>query len=182
MIEEQADIDYAPDGFSALHMAKKNHYDVIVSDISMPYLDGIKLVSEFSKKHYDIPFLLITGNLEDKMTSEAFQAGVYNVLQKPFKINELLEKIELAIELHNSEKVSKIDEQERAHIYNMLKMYYYDVEKIILLIQHFQIPASCVQEEIAKKASVGKCIFDDLQNLKYYTASGNAPKKGNFRV
>lgn len=174
-LSPKIELDYAPDGFTALHMVKKNGYDVIISDIEMPHLDGIRLLSEFGKKHYDIPFILISGNLEDKHTSEAFQAGAYNVLQKPFKIEDLLEKIELAIDIQLSEKVSHITEQERAHIYNMLKMYYYDVEKIILLIQHFQLPVSFVQEEIKKKEQIGKCIFDDLQNLKYYTRteSGN---------
>lgn len=168
MEDPYVEIDYAPDGFSALHMAKKAVYDAIICDIQMPHLDGIKLLSEFSKKHYDIPFILISGHLEDKITSDAFQAGAYNVLQKPFQVTDLLEKIELAIDLQKSEKVSEISDQERAHIYNMLKMYYYDVEKIILLIQHFQIPVSYVQDEIKKKAQIGKCIFDDLQNLKYY--------------
>jgi CheY-like chemotaxis protein len=164
-------VDYAPDGFTALHMAKKNQYDAIICDIQMPYLDGIKLVAEFTKKHYDIPFILISGHLEDKITSEAFQVGAYNVLKKPFKVEDLLEKVERAIALQKSEKIGDISEQERAHIYNMLKMYYYDVEKIILLIQHFQIPVSYVQDEIKKKSQIGKCIFDDLQNLKYYTRS-----------
>lgn len=171
----KVELDYAPDGFSALHMAKKNVYDAILCDIQMPHLDGIKLVGEFAKKHYDIPFIMMSGFLEDKTTSEAFQVGAYNVLKKPFNLPELLEKVELAINLQRSEKISDITEQERAHIYNMLKMYYYDVEKIILLIQHFQIPVSFVQEEIKKKAQIGKCIFDDLQNLKYYsrTERGN---------
>ncbi len=162
-------LDYAPDGFTALHMAKKKTYDAIICDIQMPHLDGIKLVQEFSKKHYDVPFIMISGKVEDKNTSEAFQVGAYNILQKPFRIEDLLEKIDLAIDLQHSEKVSEIDEQERAHIYNMLKTYYYDVEKIILLIQHFQIPVSFVQEEMKKKAQIGKCIFDDTQNLKYFT-------------
>jgi len=173
------EIDYAPDGFTALHMTKKSDYDAIVCDIQMPHLDGIRLVGEFSKKHYHIPFIMISGQLEDKETSEAFQAGAYNVLKKPFRITDLLEKIELAVKLEHSERVSDIGEQERAHIYNMLKMYYYDVEKIILLIQHFQIPISTVQEEIKKKEQIGKCIFDDIQNLKYYTRMEHG--HGNLR-
>lgn len=175
--EHKIEVDYAPDGFSALHMVKKNQYDAIISDIQMPYLDGIRLVGEFTKKHYDIPFILISGHLEDKITSEAFQSGAYNVLEKPFQVSDLIEKIELAIKLQKSEKVSELSEQERAHIYNMLKMHYYDVEKIILLIQHFQIPVSFVQEEIKKKDEMGKCIFDDLQNLKYYTRTDNGNLK-----
>lgn len=168
-IEDKALCDYAPDGFSALQMIKKNKYDAIICDIFMPYLDGVKLISEFTKKHYNIPFILVTGDLQEKVASEAFQAGAYNVLQKPFKVSELLEKVELAIQLNKAEQgTSEFTEQEQAHIYNMLKMYYYDVEKIILLIRHFQIPMSYVQEEIEKKAQMGRCIFDDLQNLKYF--------------
>ena len=174
-VEQKMFLDYAPDGFSALHMVRNTKYDIIICDVYMPYLDGIKLLTEFTKKHYDIPFILITGSLEEKVTSEAFQAGAYNVLQKPFKFSDLFEKIELAITLHQSEKITDFTEQEKAHTYNLLKTYYYDVEKIMLLIQHFRIPISSVQEEIAKKARMGKCIFDDLQNLKYY----HSPEKPN---
>lgn len=172
-LHSKMDLDYAPDGFTALHMSKKYSYDAIVCDIQMPHLDGIKLVSEFAKKHYDIPFIMISGEIEKDTAAEALQVGAYNVLQKPLDPHTLLEKIELAIELRQTEKISSSsNEQERAHIYNMLKMYYYDVEKIILQIQHFQIPLSRVQEEIKKKRYTGKCMFDDLQNLKYYSKNG----------
>lgn len=161
-------MDYAPDGFSAIHMVKKEHYDLILCDIYMPYIDGIKLLAEFSRKHLNIPFIMISGNIEEKVSRDALHAGAYNLMEKPIKIDELLIKIEKAIELHKSEKISSIEDQEKAHIYNTLKMYYYDVEKIWLSIQHFQIPFSCVQEELDKKNRTGKCIFDDLQNLKYF--------------
>jgi DNA-binding response OmpR family regulator len=162
-------LDYAPDGFSALHMVKKERYDIVICDIYMPYIDGLKLLSEFTRKHLDIPFILISGNVEEKISREALHAGAYNVLEKPLNMEELLEKIDKAVELNKSEKMANGNDQEKAHIYNMLKMYYYDVDKIILSIQHFQIPLAFVQDELEKKTRTGKCIFDDLQNLKYFT-------------
>ncbi|MBI2602189.1 MAG: response regulator [Deltaproteobacteria bacterium] len=175
---EQADLDYAPDGFSALHMVKKENYDVVICDVFMPYLDGLKLIGEFNKKHLNIPFILVTGNLEDQLASDALHAGAYNILEKPFELKELMEKVELAISLHESEKVASLSEQEKAHIYNMLKMFYYDVEKIMLSIQHFQIPVSGIQKEIEKKKLTGKCIFDDLHNLRYFKPE-DPEEKGN---
>ncbi|MBP6219344.1 MAG: response regulator [Oligoflexales bacterium] len=167
-LENKIELDYAPDGFSALHMAQKEAYDIILCDVYMPYIDGIKLLSEFTRKHLSIPFILITGNIEEKISREALQAGAYNLMEKPIRVADLLEKIDKAIELHSSQQVMSLCDQEKAHIYNMLKLYYYDVEKIMLSIQHFQIPLTSVQVEIEKKVKTGKCIFDDLQNLKYY--------------
>ena len=89
-------IDYAPDGFSAFKMVSKKSYDCVVSDINMPFMDGVTLLGEFQKNRLNSPVVLISANVNDSISKEALRAGAYNVLEKPFPINELIEKVKFA--------------------------------------------------------------------------------------
>ncbi len=168
---EYFDLEYAPDGFSAFKMAKRFSFDVIICDINMPFMNGLMVINEFKKKNLSVPFLFITGSVDDQICREALRAGAYNILEKPFETKELVEKVKLAIKLHQKEEIQTIDEQDRAYIYNTLKSYYYDVEKIMQAILQYNIPVSNVNAELEKKIETGKCIFDDVQSLKYYKSS-----------
>ena len=165
---EYLEIDYAGDGFTAFQMVKRNTYDVVICDILMPLINGLALLHEFKKKQIAIPFLFVTGNANDKVIREAFHAGAYNLIEKPFDKEDLLEKVENAVKLHKSERTGEITDQDRAYIYNTLKMYYYDVEKIIRSIHTANMPVSAIHQELEKKVRTGKCIFDDLQGLRFY--------------
>jgi DNA-binding NtrC family response regulator len=168
-IGDELSLDYAPDGFSAFKMVSKKTYDCIVSDINMPFMNGVTLLGEFQKKRLNIPVVLISGNINETVSKEALRAGAYNLLEKPFPIDELTLKIQNAIELHKKEQPSEADDQEKAYIYNTLKTYYYDIDQIMNKINKYQIPLSFIKDELEKKESTGKCHLDDPNNLKYYS-------------
>lgn len=161
-------LDYAPDGFSAFKMVDKKKYDCIVSDINMPFMNGMTLLAEFQKNRLNSPVVLISGNVNESISKEALRAGAYNILEKPFPIEELKDKIVRAIELHKQEEVEEATDQEKAYIYNSLKTHYYDIDKIMNKINRYKVPLSFIKEELEKKAASGKCMLDDLNNLKYY--------------
>lgn len=167
-LEDYLEIDYAGDGFTAFQMVKRNNYDVVICDILMPLINGLALLHEFKKKQIVIPFLFVTGNVNDKIIREAFHAGAYNLVEKPFDKDDLLAKIENAVKLHKSESAVELTDQDRAYIYNTLKMYYYDVEKIIRSIHTANMPVSAIHLELEKKARTGKCLFDDLHGMRFY--------------
>ena len=166
--EDDLDIDYAQDGFTAFQLVRRNQYDLVLCDILMPMLNGLALLNEFKKKHISIPFLFVTGNANDKIIKEAFHAGAYNLIEKPFDKRDLLEKVHLAIKLNKSEKPTEINDQDKAYIYNTLKTYYYDVDKILRLIKSSNIPVSVIHQELDKKIRTGKCSFDDISNIKHF--------------
>lgn len=167
-LSHQIDLDYAPDGFSAFKMVEKRKYDCVVSDINMPFMSGVELLGEFQKKRLNAPVVLISGNINQAIIKDALRAGAYNLLEKPFQMEELIKKIDMAIHLYKKEEVEEAPEQEKAYIYNSLKAHYYDVEKIISKINRYQIPLSFIRDELDKKSASGKCMLDDINNLKYY--------------
>jgi len=87
----------ASDGMDGLKMIKSENYDLLITDIVMPYISGLGLISLLKKKYPDIPAIAVTGygkNLE-KLASEK-RADV--VLRKPFTMEILINHVHKLLE------------------------------------------------------------------------------------
>lgn len=93
LVESDIAVDSAYDGYTGLSLAEGGQYDVIVSDIVMPRLNGIEFVKEVRKKGLQTPILLITalGATDDKVAG--LDSGADDYLVKPFEFRELLARI-----------------------------------------------------------------------------------------
>ena len=78
-----------------------------VLDIRMPGLGGLELQDELLKRGKSIPIIFITGHGDVPMAVEAMQKGAVDFIQKPFRDQELLDRIHLAL---------RTDEERRAQI------------------------------------------------------------------
>lgn len=76
-------------GAEALAIINDNVFDIIVSDIEMPVMNGIELAVEIRKAFNDIPLLLITGKTSAKDVVEGYGAGADMYIKKPFLPHEL---------------------------------------------------------------------------------------------
>lgn len=90
--EAQYEVDFAYDGLVGKKLALKNHYDIIILDINIPYINGFELCREI-RKTKNVPVLMLTalGEMEDKLTG--FEAGADDYLVKPFEFKELLARV-----------------------------------------------------------------------------------------
>ena len=77
-------------GLQAVDMLKSNNYDVIISDIKMPKMDGISLLETLKKLDIDIPAVMMTGYSEYKDDQISNKGGVV-LLEKPFTKDKLKE-------------------------------------------------------------------------------------------
>lgn len=99
-------VDSAYDGQEALDYIKVSQYDVIISDIMMPKLDGLGVLSYLRNHHIKTPILLLTAKdtLEDKVTG--LDAGADDYLVKPFEFDELLARIRVMLRRDNRENLT----------------------------------------------------------------------------
>ncbi|RYZ80062.1 MAG: response regulator, partial [Proteobacteria bacterium] len=158
-------LDYAPDAFAALQILSHKSYDILLTDIYMPHMSGLVFAEELKKKFKEIPIVFISGNIEPEVVRKIFQLGGCNLVAKPIDMNELLEKMNRALEVH--EKFMDVEssegaEQELGYIYNLLKTHYYETQEILYQIQFHRIPVAIVLQELDKKERLGKCHLDDL--------------------
>ena len=93
-LEEQGwTVNTATDGEAGLRLASQQDYDVIVSDVTMPGLNGLDLCRKLRAAGLQTPILLLTAlsEIDDKVTG--FEAGADDYLPKPFEFRELLARI-----------------------------------------------------------------------------------------
>ncbi|MCD9574113.1 response regulator transcription factor [Flavobacterium soyae] len=93
-LEEQGFIvTLAYDGLSGKKLAFNNDYDLVITDIILPKLDGLDLCKEIRRTKPELPIIMLTalGTTDDKV--EGFDAGADDYLTKPFEMRELLVRI-----------------------------------------------------------------------------------------
>lgn len=99
MILDQAGYPFtlAADGREALDLFRQHKFDMVLTDIDMPTMDGITLTSEIRRMQDDIksvvPILAITGNVLDEDLVQYTKAGVDGFIFKPYRLEEVTEKI-----------------------------------------------------------------------------------------
>ena len=77
------------DGVQALQTLQKNSFDMLLSDIVIPDLDGIALVLKVSRDWPDMPIVLITGYAEERQRAHNLEALVHSVVSKPFDLEKI---------------------------------------------------------------------------------------------
>jgi len=78
----------------ALDMLRENHIDLIVSDIRMPGGDGVYLLGEVRKKHFEHPPVIFVSGFADVTVAEAFHKGVVGFIAKPLSFDTLLQAVQ----------------------------------------------------------------------------------------
>jgi two-component system, cell cycle response regulator CpdR len=77
------------DGLAALAALKGNDFDLLLTDIAMPGLDGISLALKASKDHPDMKILLMTGYASERQRAHNLEALIHRVVEKPFTLEEI---------------------------------------------------------------------------------------------
>ncbi len=96
-LDEYYHIDTLSDPLEIYKYIDEN-YDCIICDVKMPQKDGFWVMEEFRKKYPDIPFIFVTGYGTIEMAIEAFRKGANDFILKPFKEEEIIFRIEKALE------------------------------------------------------------------------------------
>lgn len=86
-------MDYAADGSIALNLLEDNLYDVIILDLMLPKVDGMKVCRKLRDRGDSTPILMLTARdqLDDKL--EGFEVGADDYMVKPFEMEELSARI-----------------------------------------------------------------------------------------
>lgn len=90
------DVMCASDGETALNAFRSREFDVIVTDIAMPGMDGIQLLQQLREHDADVPVVLITGEPAVSTAVKALEFGAFHYLTKPIPLGDLEEVVERA--------------------------------------------------------------------------------------
>jgi DNA-binding NtrC family response regulator len=77
----------------ALHQIQGTSYDIIITDLKMKGIDGMRFLQEAKKRHPATEVIVITGFATLETAKESFQKGVFDFIAKPFKLSEIQEVV-----------------------------------------------------------------------------------------
>ena len=101
-----------------LKMLTEEAYDLVISDLKMPGMDGLELFDELRKMRPDIPVIIITAYGSPEAADEALKKGVADFITKPFRKDTILFTMKRVLELsllkrENLELKRRLDEKGR---------------------------------------------------------------------
>ena len=88
------EVEIAPDGIVALMKIAKGSFDVILSDIAMPNLDGYKLLEYIIANKIDIPLIFLSGHTSPEDETRGLRLGATDYIRKPIDKELLLARVE----------------------------------------------------------------------------------------
>ena len=92
MLESSYDVESAADGKAAIRLLHQPdaHYDLLISDLNMPDMDGLTLIREAQRINPTLAAIVITGYSTESSAIEALNLGVVGYLTKPFGTTQVL--------------------------------------------------------------------------------------------
>lgn len=98
----------AKDGIEAIELAKNNHVDLVIMDIMMPNLDGIKACQNLKTSNQNLKIIMLTAKDEISDVIMGLDSGADDYMTKPFIFEELLARIRANLRSVNNQK-SNVD-------------------------------------------------------------------------
>lgn len=95
--KEGYEVTTADDGKQAMELLKTGEYDLMVSDIMMPFASGLELVTEIKQLNLKTKTLLLSALGQENTVIKAFSLGADDYMTKPFSPNELIVRIKKLI-------------------------------------------------------------------------------------
>ena len=96
LLKEGHEFATAEDGQDALTQLRHGSFDVVISDVSMPNMDGIELLRHISQIDEVLPVILLSGRPTVDSALAAVRHGAVSFLPKPFAVGELLDEVKRA--------------------------------------------------------------------------------------
>lgn len=88
----------AENGKVGLEAARKHSPDCIISDLLMPEMDGFEFLEAMQKENSQIPIIVASADIQESSRQKVFDLGATEFLNKPFRPEQLLEKVAAVLE------------------------------------------------------------------------------------
>ncbi|GHB34926.1 response regulator transcription factor [Mongoliitalea lutea] len=98
--EKGFEVLHAHDGQEALDLFYQHEFYLILLDIAMPKVNGLKVLSIIRSTHPEIPILMLTARVKSEDAVKALTLGANDYIRKPFNFEELLARINRNLKTH----------------------------------------------------------------------------------
>jgi DNA-binding NtrC family response regulator len=115
--DEGYGVKTAPTGRTALNMFMGNGFDLVVSDLRLPDIDGLEVIKNIKEQRPEVKVIIITGYPSVSSAVDAVRIGVMDYLRKPFTDDELVRAVRSAFKETQKPSIEQIlAESERKNL------------------------------------------------------------------
>jgi len=129
-------MDQAADGDEALALLSENKYDLLLSDIYMPGITGIEMIQKIREVDANLQIILFTGHADLATAIEAVKLGVYDYIVKPFDPEDLIWRVDKALEKSRQVRLdldARLDLEERVNAQSeRMRLFFYEVVQTLV--------------------------------------------------
>ena len=120
--DEDYHIRVADNGLTALEMIEDDPADLILTDIRMPQMDGIELISKVRQFKPETGVIFMTGYANLNSAKDAIKQGAFDYIMKPFELSEIRQAVDKAVKKIQEESIAKNSGQQLAQLSNLNQM------------------------------------------------------------
>ncbi len=117
---EGHEVTVGEDGLDGLEKFNAGKFDVVLTDIKMPNMDGMEVLEKIIATGTDAPVIMISGHGNIDTAVEAIKKGAYDFIEKPLDLNRLLVTIRNAIERNSLVVETKVLKRKVSKTYDMI--------------------------------------------------------------
>ena len=117
---EKNSVELAENGIEGLKKVKENAYDLIFSDIKMPEMDGIEVLTKIKEINDEVPVVMISGHGNIETAVECIKKGAFDFIEKPIDLNRLLVTMRNALDKTNLVAQTKVLKKKVDKKYEMI--------------------------------------------------------------
>jgi DNA-binding NtrC family response regulator len=89
-------VDTFTQSVEAMHQVQQTAYDIVITDLKMKEIDGMRFLEEVKKQRPQTEVIVITGFATMETAKQSFQKGVFDFIAKPFKLSEIQDVVNRA--------------------------------------------------------------------------------------
>ena len=154
--------DVAADGKEALRKVSTKDFDLVLTDIKMPGLSGMEVLSQLITERPDISVVMITAVIDTKTAVDAMKLGAYDYVTKPFDLGDVSMRVRRALErrrlvLENKEYQLRLEQKVEQQV-GQLRRYYQEAIQALsreqIALQEVEAVRRTVNAEAVPRAEV----------------------------
>jgi DNA-binding NtrC family response regulator len=156
LIKEGYDVTTCKDGESGLNALRHTRFDLVLTDLHMPGVDGMDVLQHVHVTMPEIPVIMITGHATLDSAVEAMKRGAYHYISKPFRLDEAREIVKSALEFGRMKNENRELKQTIETLSNQTTIITQDLAVQRLLETARQIAATDTSVVIHGESGTGK--------------------------
>lgn len=159
---------YAEDGVQAVQVCEKESPDLVITDVVMPHMNGMELVSKLQELHPEIPLIVMTSEGSELSASEAIERGATSYVPKRYLSERLGQTVNQVVELMRADRIySKLlQRMQSSHYVFAIENDFALIEPLVEFIQQIAYAEGICDQ--GTRHRLGIAIDEALFNAMYH--------------